>query len=567
MKKKLIYVLSITLLATTVFIGCGKSNNGGVAENNQQNLKSDQTQIFEATDESKNPDKAKERKDTFIAAISSPGGVFLPFFYENGWDGNATSPIFDSLVDRDLEGKPTGRLAEKWSVSSNELVYTFNIRKDAKFSDGTPVTADDVAFTLTLLHDPAYEGGSDISLSFIKGGEDYKKGNATEVSGIKVIDKQTIEITTEQVNAQNLFYLGGTVLSKNYYGKDYKKGKIEYLKDLYSKPMGAGPYKFVNYVPGQEIAYVANENFYGGKPNVEKLIYKVTSKDTNFQLFQNGEIDYDGFTASDESVEQLKSLGFANVRVGTTNTYSFLYVNNKKEYLKDTAVRQALIYGLDREKVVKVRFKGYGQVANVAASPLSWAYSEEGVNKYEFDVDKAKQLLEDAGWKVNADGIREKDGVKLKLSYLTRKGDEDFITIAKENYKDIGVELDAELMDFNALVSRLTKGDYDLAAVRTSMLSDPDDSVAEFASTNQGNYSGYSNSKVDDLLKQSISSTDIKKRTEVYKELYKELSNDPPIILLSYSKGVSAYNSRLENFEISSYTGISSGLNKVKIKE
>lgn len=242
-------------------------------------------------------------------------------------------------------------------------------------------------------------------------------------------------------------------------------------------------------------------------------------------------------------------------------------MNHKKEYLKETAVRQALIYGLDREKVVKVRFQGYGEVANVPVSPLSWAYSEEGVNKYEYDLDKAKQILDDAGWKVGGDGIREKGGIKLKLNYLTTKGDEDFITIAKENYSELGVEFNAEMMDFNALVSRLTQGDYDLAAVKTSMLTDPDDSVSEFASTNQGNYSGYYNAKVDGLLKESISTTDITKRTSVYKELYKELSNDPPIILLSYSKGVSAYNGRLENFEISSYTGISGGLNKVQIKK
>lgn len=567
MKKKLIYLLASTLVTTTVLFGCGSSNNENAVESSNKNVKSNQTEIFEATDPSKNPEKAKNRKDTFIAAIASPGGVFLPFFYENGWDGNATSPIFDSLVGRDLEGKAIGRLAETWSISSDELVYTFNIRKDAKFSDGTPVTANDVEFTLTLLHDPSYTGSTDITTSYIKGGEDYKKGTATEVSGIKVKDEQTIEITTEKINAQNLFSLGGSVLSKSYYGKEYKKGNVEYLKELYSKPMGAGPYKFVKYVPGQEINYVANENYYDGKPNVENLIYKVTTKATNFQQFQNGEIDYDGFTASDESVEELKNLGFANIRVATTNTYSYIYMNNKKDHLKETEVRQALIYGLDREKVVKIKFKGYGQVANVPVSPLSWAYSEEGVNKYEYDLEKAKKILEDAGWIANSNGIREKNGVKLELKYLTTKGDEEFITIAKENYKELGVEFNAEIMDFNALVSNLKKGEYDLAAVRTSMLSDPDESVADFSSTYDGNYSGYSNAKVDELLKEGTSSTDIQKRAVAYKELYKELSNDPPVILISYSKGVSAYNSRIENFEISGYTGISDGLNKVKIKE
>lgn len=567
MKKRLLNIIILAISTSLVFTGCGKSattENGSAV---QANVQDNGEQIIKATDMSKNPEKAQNRKDTVIAGISSPGGVFLPYFYDNGWDGNATDPIFSPLVGFDKSGKPTPILAEKWDISSDGLKYTFHLKKGLKFSNGSPLTAEDVAFTLTLLHDPAYSGYTDISLAAIKGGQDYTKGNANTIEGIKVIDPKTIEITTDKVNAQTLILIGGQVLSKEYYGKDYKKGNLDYLKALYPAPMGAGPYKFEKYVPGQEIRYVANENYFGGKPSVEHFIYKITSKDTNLQLFQTGEIDYDGFNADSDNIEVLKSLGFANVRVATANSYGFVYMNNNKPYLKDKFVRQALIYGLDRQKYVDAKFRGFGQVANVPASPLLWSYTEEGINKYEYNLDKAKELLDQAGWKVGSDGIREKDGQKLKISYLTRSKDDEFIPIAKENYKELGVELNPEIMDFNALVAKLKQGNYDLAAVSTSILTDPQDAVGEFLSGFQGNYSGYSNPKVDKLIQDGLSTTDIEKRKAIYKELYKEIADDPAVILLSYRKSVAGFNARVQNFEVDNYNGISSSLPKLKLEK
>ena len=229
-----------------------------------------------ATDKTKVPDKAKNRKDTLVVGISKPGGVFLPYFQQNGWDGNVTSVIFASLVSTDKQGKPIPELAEKWDVSSDQLTYTFHLRKDLKFSDGSPLTADDVAFTLTLLHDKAYEGEVDISQYAVKGGKEYKEGKATSIEGIQVVDPQTIKITTEKVNSQAIFVLGGTVLSKAYYGKDYKQNtSLDYLKDLYGKPLAAGPYKFEKYIPGQEVRFVANENYYAGKPKFKTSFIKL----------------------------------------------------------------------------------------------------------------------------------------------------------------------------------------------------------------------------------------------------------------------------------------------------
>ena len=563
--KKWAGVFSVLLSSSLVLSACGGQEDAASTEPvKQQDLKSVKIEKIAATDKTKVPDKAKNRKDTLVVGISKPGGVFLPYFQQNGWDGNVTSVIFASLVSTDKQGKPIPELAEKWDVSSDQLTYTFHLRKDLKFSDGSPLTADDVAFTLTLLHDKAYEGEVDISQYAVKGGKEYKEGKATSIEGIQVVDPQTIKITTEKVNSQAIFVLGGTVLSKAYYGKDYKQNtSLDYLKDLYGKPLAAGPYKFEKYIPGQEVRFVANENYYAGKPKIQNFIYKITSGDTKLQLFQTGEVDHTGLGTGDEVLEQAKALEFANIQIETAPSFSYIYMNNNKPYLKDKKVRQALIYGLDRKKYVDTALKGYGTVANVPIHPTSWAYTEEGVNKYEYDKEKAKKLLDEAGWKVGSDGIREKDGQKLKLSYFgpsSAKDSDLLIPIAKENYKEIGVEFNPEFMDFNTMLSKVNKGDYDLASVSTPITSDPSETAGEYLSTANETSLGYKNAKVDELIQKGIETVDIEKRKPIYKELYKELSDDPPVILLNYRRTITGYNGNIKGIDPEKYNSISANL-------
>ncbi|PDY88021.1 ABC transporter substrate-binding protein [Bacillus toyonensis] len=563
--KKWAGVFSVLMSSSLVLSACGGQEDKASTEPvKQQDLKNIKIEKIAATDKTKVPDKAKNRKDTLVVGISKPGGVFLPYFQQNGWDENVTSVIFASLVSTDKQGKPIPELAEKWDVSSDQLTYTFHLRKDLKFSDGSPLTADDVAFTLTLLHDKAYEGEIDISQYAVKGGKEYKEGKATSIEGIQVVDPQTIKITTEKVNSQAIFVLGGTVLSKAYYGKDYKQNtSLDYLKELYGKPIAAGPYKFEKYIPGQEVRFVANENYYAGKPKIPNFIYKITSGDTKLQLFQTGEVDYTGLGTGDEILEQAKGLEFANIQIETAASFSYIYMNNNKPYLKDKKVRQALIYGLDRKKYVDTALKGYGTVANVPIHPTSWAYTEEGVNKYEYDKEKAKKLLDEAGWKVGSDGVREKDGQKLKLSYFgpsSAKDSDLLIPIAKENYKEIGVEFNPEFMDFNTMLSKVNKGDYDLASVSTPITSDPSETAGEYLSGVNDKSLGYKNAKVDELIKKGIETVDIEKRKPIYKELYKELSDDPPVILLNYRRTITGYNGNIKGIDSEKYNSISANL-------
>ncbi|MEK4862977.1 ABC transporter substrate-binding protein [Bacillus sp. FSL E2-8895] len=566
--RKVFKGLLFTFLSTSVLLaGCAQEET---STNEATKMPKVKDEFIKASDKAKSPAKAKERKDTFVVGMPSPGGIFLLHFMENGWDGNITQAIFAPLVGLDKEGKPIPILTKKWDISEDQLTYTFHLKDDLKFSDSSPLTADDVAFTLTLLHDPTYSGATDISQTAIKGGQAYKEGKATSIEGIQVIDPKTITITTEKVNAQTLSLIGGEVISKAYYGKEYKQGNLEYLKELYGKPMGAGAYKLDKYIPGQEVRFVANENYFEGKPKIEHFIYKITKGDTKLQQFQAGEVDYDGFTTNAETIEQLKELGFANVNVYTGSSYGYIKMNYKKSYFKDKRVRQAFIYGLERQKVIDTYFQGYASLVNVPITPVSWAYTEEGINKYEYNLEKAKKLLDEAGWKAGSDGIREKDGQKLKVSYFASsasKINDVMIPVMKEDYKKIGVDFNPEYMDFNTMISKVIKGDYDLAMVSTPMIDDPSGTIEEFVSTSKRNYDGYHNPKVDELAKQALETLDIEKRKEIYKKLYQELSEDPPVIFLNNSKVVSAHNARIQGLQEDNYNGILLSLPKLNIAQ
>jgi peptide/nickel transport system substrate-binding protein len=522
--------------------------------------------ITPATDASQIPATAKLRKDTVVAGISEPQGIFNPYFFVNGWDENVTNVIFSRLIDWDSHGNLVPGLAESWKVSPDGKVYTIKLRPDLTFSDGSPLTAEDVAFTLTVLYDPKYDGDTDITLANIAGGADYKAGKADSVSGLKVIDPLTLQVTTTQPGATTLGKIGGPVLSKAYYGKGYQPGNLDYLRTLHGKPLGNGPYVYDKYIPGQEIRFHANTHFYRGTPPTPRFIYRVTNPSTNFQLFQTGETDYDAFTSRPDDIEQLKLLGFANINLYGSSDYSKVEFNVRRPALQDVKVRQALIYGLDRQKLIDVVYQGYGTVANEPISPISWAYNPEGVNPYKFDPTQAKKLLDEAGWKPGPDGIRVKDGKRLELTLLASKKvlNDALIPIAKENWQQIGVLLKPQVVDFNALMAQRKAGNYDLASFSTSTLNDPHDGVWDFYS-NEAKASGYSNAQVDKLINDGNATLDEEKRKAIYHELYKVLAADPPAILLGNRKILSASSARVTGFKPDIYNGLTGSLPDVKI--
>lgn len=580
MKKGIYLLTSLFIVSSMLVTACSNNNSGSNSTSNNKSATTSTagkkstdtpataaglTEPFTATDLSKLPAVAQKRTDTIIVGLTDPSGAFTPYFQQSGYDGNVSSLLYASLVNVDDKGLPVPDLAESWDVSEDALTYTFHLRSDLKFSDGSPLTADDVAFTWTILHDKAYDGDSQVLTLHVAGGTDYKEGKATTIEGIKIIDPQTLSVTLEKPNATALVTLGSNVLSKAYYGKDYQFGQLDYIKKLHEKPVGNGPYKLEKFIPGQEVRFVANEYYYKGKPATEHFIYKTTEGDV-WQFVETGEVDYASFSATQENIDKLKGLGFVNVIPYTPSSYGYLQANLEHEQLKDKAVRQAITYGLDRQSIFVDANQGAGSIANIPASPISWSYTEEGINPYKYDPEKAKELLDGAGWVAGAGGIREKKGTPLSIHFLgsKSKNTDIFIAVAKENFEAIGIKFEPEVFaDFNSLVSKVEGGDYDLVSFSTPMLTDPSDGLLQFI---DGEIKGYNNPKFKELYDKGLATTDIEERKKVYKEIYQLLNDELPVIFTNYKKTVYAYNGRIENVTVSPFIGLAGSLPNWSLK-
>lgn len=459
----LVFTLSVVLSA------CSKPQETQPSEQSKQEQTTptasvqDNDSWTKAKDPSKIPEASKSRTDTLIIGLHEPAGTFNPLFYETVYDAYVLSAIFDGLIEVDLDGTYIPGLAEKWDLDKDNNTVTFHLRKGVQFSDGTPLTAYDVEFSYYVVADPTYDGPYDLAPAGIVGFKEYQEGNADKIEGIKVLDDYTIQIQLEKLMGTTLSDLSITVIPKHYYGKDFKKGNLDGVKALVQKPLGSGPYVFDKFVPGQEVRLVANENYWKGAPKIKNLIFKTTTDETAVQALQAGETDYEtsSITANKDNVELLESLGFVDYALLPTNGYGYIAFNFYQPKFQDVRVRQALTYGLNRKAIVDAVYQGLAEVRNVPQSKVSWSYPpEDEINPYNYDPEKAKQLLEEAGWKLGPDGYRYKNGEKFTIHFLQSTPNavnDALVPIAVENYKQLGIEFIAEPMEFNLIVEKINK--------------------------------------------------------------------------------------------------------------
>lgn len=545
-KRKLTAMLAAVMTLSLVFSACGSAKPATKVDTD---LTKAETKITEAAHPEKLPTSAKNRKDTLVIGVTTPDGVLNPLYNESAYDMYIVESMFDALIDIDPQGNPIPGLSS-WTISSDGLKYTFKIKDGVKFSDGTPVTADDVAFTFDVMCDPSYTGVQDPSVIGVKGWEAYQKGTAKSIEGLKVIDSKTIEFDLEKPNASAIYYLGFGILSKAYYGKDYKQGNTKGIEALHHQPMGCGAFKLTNYKEGQEFDLVANDSYWKGAPKIKNVIYKAISEDNQLQQLFAGDIDITDPSVNPENINQIKDAGFITTQVFPTNGYGYIGMNFADPLFQDVKVRQALTYGLNRAQVVESVYHGYANVCNEPASTVGWTYNSN-VDEYKYDADKAKKLLDEAGWKVGSDGIREKDGKKLEIHFLASTPNSvntQLVPIAEKCYSDIGVKFVAEQMEFNSVLDKIKKPGWQMYFMAWGLTADPD--VSGILGTNgPQNRTHYSNKTVDDLCAKGLEETDKTKRKAIYQELWKTLNQDLPYIFMYQRRDMWAVSCRVKGIE------------------
>lgn len=551
MKKK-VFSITAALVALVFILSSGGFSSAGAKGVGQ---------VITATDPGKIPSAATSRADTLIVGSAAWQGEFNPIYAGTVYDSWATSLVFDNagLMNNDAAGNPICWMAKDYSISKDGKTFTFHIRPGIKFSNGDPVTAKDFAAVYTGIADPKYDGLRTDAVENLVGYEEYHKGYAKELKGVKVIDDSTIQFVEKTVKAtallQDFLY---QPIDTNVY--KFTKGNVGDMKKLYNSAMGAGPYKLVENKPSQYISFVKNENYWRGNPKIQKIIMKKVDSSNQIQELKTGGVDLDGTVPTKpDRIDLLKDAGFINLYLYPSNGYTYMGLNTRLPKFSDIRVRQALMYGLNRQGFVNAYFKGYGQVCNAPVSTVSWAYTNK-VNQYSYDPKKAAALLDAAGWKVGSDGFRYKNNEKFTIDYMTSSGNayqDMLIPIMKENYKAIGIDLVPELMEFSTLCDKVYKyRKFEAYSMAWSLSIDPDPSGIFGKSQDipgGSNSVGWWPKKSEDLIKAGLTETNQQKRKDIYAQWLVLVNNEIPYVFLSQGNTMYAGSARVKGVNVGPY--------------
>ena len=427
--------------------------------------------------------------------------------------------LFEEFVEIDLESlKPVPNIAKSWQVSDDGTQYTFAMRDDVKFSDGQPLTANDVSFTLhgilkkevASVHAPRFNG--------IKGAQQYASGEAPTISGVEVVDDHTLKITLDQPNAaflSNLRWLRPLP-------KHLLDGKDLANDPFFQSPVGAGPFMFKSWTNGQDYVADRNPNYWDqGKPYLDGFIHRVIPDSQTLVIaLQTGQIEGSEYALPTQA-DQLKAAGNMVVLIKPqgvdTNGWSFGQKNNPA--LKDPRVRRAIAMALDTNRFSTDFLLGLGKPARSPIPPGMWAY-DESLQPIPYDPAQAKQLLADAGVS------------NLKVRLTTNAGNhfrEDWVTFTQQSLSDIGVTVQPDVKEWTQVVKEGTDGTFEMICPTfAGVLVDPDELYLPYYSTSPRNVMGYSNPEMDKLLDQGRQTVDADKRKQIYSQVQQILNQDVP---------------------------------------
>lgn len=485
---------------------------------------------------------------TFRYGITTnPRGMFNPILYTEVYDGLIINQVYDGLIRIDRNLQPQPEIAKSWEISEDGRSITFYLHENVTFHDGTPLTAKDVAFTYkTILH-PHYTGVRYGSFSELVGAKEYKAGKIDDVPGIEVIDDYTIRFTTNKPHAPLLSSFTYGILPSHLL-EDIPVAELE-TAAFNRHPIGSGPFVFEEFKTDQHVILRANENYFQGRPNIDTLVFQKIASDAVPIWLQQGRVDY--VEIAPEQYPEVDAIDFIDIYVYEALSYSYISFNLRQERMADRRVRQAMAYGFDRDTYVDVILEGFGIKANAPMPKASWAYTDEGINTYDYNPELAKKLLDEAGWKVGRDGVRQKDGMRLEFELLVPEGSrttEQMALLFQQNMADIGIKINLMFMEFNAAVDRVDAREFDMFTMGWSLSVDPDPHGI-WHSTSPWNDPGFYNQRSDELIEMGRAETDIEKRKEIYAEWQQLINHELPYIFLNYSVTISAVSDKVQGID------------------
>lgn len=453
----------------------------------------------------------------------------------------AANHVFNGLVRYDRNLKLEGELAESWEVSPDGKRIVFRLRKGVKWQDGAPFTSEDVLFTYRRMIDPntptAYA-------------EDFK-----QVKKATAPDPHTFVVEYDKPFAPALASWGMHVLPKHLLEKypDISRSPLN------KKPVGTGPFRFLEWKTGEKTVFTASPEYFEGRPYLSRVITRVIPDPaTMFLELKAGGIDMMGltplqYTRQTETAEFRKSFNkYRYLSFG----YTYLGFRLDHPLFSDKRVRQAFAHAAHKKEIIEGVLFGLGQEATGPYKPGTWVYNPD-VKRYAHDPAKAKALLAEAGWKdADGDGILEKGSRKFAFTVLTNAGNESrakTAAILQQNLAAVGVKMEIRTLEWAAFINEFVdKRKFDAVILGWNITQDPDQ-YDIWSSKKTGpkelNFVGFKNDEVDRLLEEGRRTFDVEKRKKAYFRIQEILAEEQPYVFLYYPDALPVVDNRIHGIE------------------
>ncbi|MCD4785467.1 MAG: peptide-binding protein [Candidatus Eremiobacteraeota bacterium] len=495
--------------------------------------------------------------NTFRYAMKSDPRHLNPILASEMASITVNSFIFNPLVryNENLEIIPD--LAESREIKDGGRRIIFHLKKGVMWHDGTEFTADDVVYTFKKILDPKT---NTFNAGLFKMNKNILWFKWEENIKFKAIDKYTVEARLPLPFAPFLNNLTLTPIAP----KHLLEGEDINLTEFNRNPVGTGPFKFKEWKTSDRITLDANPDYFNGKPKLDRIEIRIVPSAEGARIaLISGQVDMAGLSAEDLFVMSYLKEFPPDLRIEKWKNFTYFYFSFDltNPLFADKNVRYAISYAVDKKNMAKSVLHGTGCPIYGPIPAASWAYTDD-VEKFEYNPEKAKKLLDDAGWKIGKDGIREKNGKRLSFKVIYKNGSRasESACIQLQNYlAAVGIELKLQSLDFGALINSLYPGQYESVVFDWVEPFDPDIFV-EWHSSQCGdvgmNFMSYKNREVDILLEKARTTLGREERKKLYYEIQRKIAADAPYLWLWNQESAVGVNKKVKGLSKPSPAGL-----------
>lgn len=532
MKRNMLKVVAASLAGAMLLTACGGS--GGANQTSAAAGGSAETSAAAA-------EGSTGGEKVITMAQTGDWDTFMPMNTTNAGADNVIELMFDRLMVINTDGTFGPRLAESWETNEAQDKITYHLNENAKWQDGEPVTAEDVVYSAQVASSSEFNYLRRIRMQYFAGTDETGCETGTDSIEVKALDDHTVEFTLKTPMDPSIIY---ALVNRDFFiMPKHLLGDIsdtDLVNDVFwQKPVGSGPCIFDSMESGVSIEFKANKDYYLGAPDFDRLVFKKVQSSNLLSGLMSGDID----VLSGNSQIPLADWEAAKNTQGIvtksvpTFAYQYMAMNTSRDYLTED-VRHAISLAINRQVIVDQLLQGE---ARIAIGPLAedHPYFDEKLLPIEYDPEKAKSMLEAAGW----DSNRE---LEVMVSTGNEVREKSAILIQQDLQK-IGIKTKIQTLDFPTLLTNARNGDYDLCFIGSAGSVDPSESVPNVTAGYMNNFAQLSDPTLGQIGESGAKEITFEARKKIYDQYQEELFKQMPMAFLYHTNDLFAYNEKLEN--------------------